>query len=629
LSEKKQKKQPIEETKLGAWEGVLYGIGCGIGGSIFVLLGTAISQAGPGIIISLGLGGFLIFLTALNYSELSTSIPYSGGAYNFSKEALGGFLAYIIGFFLWLANIGTCVFSALAFSVVLGEMFPFLNILNNPFLINSIAILIILFICIVIFRTQKIAIRTLILFTAILIGIFILFIIVGTLITPIIAPNIFEPNYIFTDINIFGVINMFALLFISFTSITSNLAYLNPNLKNRAKNIPRINIIAILSTIIIYVFVSFVALINLGPNPSQLPDTEILLAGVFSNILGPVGFYVMAGAALLSTSVAMNAALGSAMSVLQALSRDKYITDKLSYVNKKTSVPIYSLVVTASIAILITIIVNINVAAEMTSFIYFFGLAFVNFATVSLRYKRKELDRPFKAPLFPYLPLVVGGACMILAFYLSTIAIVIGLILFIIGFGYYLISIADRHSIFITLAGIKFIAVIIIGILIWILKNASVTSSVVLNGTLVFNNILMRIMIFVCIFAIGTILFDIIPLREMVYYFVKKIDKDRVAINIGVGQIIELEKQKIKTIYLTNLVIGIIELIGSVFTLTIGFLVLTDIFIVEQMQIGSIVLPQQGSEYVIFASFFVFGLSLLFSSIVLVYYNRELKQFRI
>ncbi|GAG81790.1 unnamed protein product, partial [marine sediment metagenome] len=148
---------PTRTIKLSS--GILYGIGCGIGGSVFILLGTAIGQAQSGVFISLILGGILIFITALNYSELSTSLPVSGGAYNFSKEALGGFLAFIIGFFLWIASIATFSFSAQAFVVVIEAFFP-LPIMKNLFIL--IAILSILFTTIVVFRTQKLALKTLV-----------------------------------------------------------------------------------------------------------------------------------------------------------------------------------------------------------------------------------------------------------------------------------------------------------------------------------------------------------------------------------------------------------------------------------------------------------------------------------
>ncbi|MFX1590973.1 MAG: amino acid permease, partial [Promethearchaeota archaeon] len=114
MNETKTEEVPAART-LKLYQGVLYGIGCGIGGSIFVLLGFGIEIAKSGVLISLILGGILIFFTGLNYAELSTSLPIAGGAYNFTKEGLGGFLAFIIGFFLWIANIATCSFSAQTF----------------------------------------------------------------------------------------------------------------------------------------------------------------------------------------------------------------------------------------------------------------------------------------------------------------------------------------------------------------------------------------------------------------------------------------------------------------------------------------------------------------------------------
>ena len=155
--------EPILPTRtVGLLSAVLYGVGCGIGGSIFVLLGLAIEEAKSGVLISLIFGGILILLIALNYSELSTSLPISGGAYNFSKQGLGRFLAFIIGFFLWIANIASFSFSAQAFAVVIDAFFPFP--LQPPIFV-TIAIGSILFTTIIVFRTQRLAMRTLIILT--------------------------------------------------------------------------------------------------------------------------------------------------------------------------------------------------------------------------------------------------------------------------------------------------------------------------------------------------------------------------------------------------------------------------------------------------------------------------------
>jgi amino acid transporter len=148
---------PAPEKKHGIMAGILYGIGCGIGGSIFILLSTGIDVAGPGVLISLILGGVLIFFTALNYSELSTSLPISGGAYNFTKEGIGGFSAFIIGSFLWIANIATCSFSAQALTIIIVIFFPFLEIYSIPIAITAVILTSIVFL-----RTQRFATRTLI-----------------------------------------------------------------------------------------------------------------------------------------------------------------------------------------------------------------------------------------------------------------------------------------------------------------------------------------------------------------------------------------------------------------------------------------------------------------------------------
>ncbi|MFX1436871.1 MAG: APC family permease, partial [Promethearchaeota archaeon] len=451
----KDKENTLPTRHVGLLSGILYGIGCGIGGSIFILIGSAIEGAQSGVIISLILGGILIFITALNYSELSTSLPISGGAYNFSKEALGGFLAFIIGFFLWIANIATFSFSAQAFTVVIEAFFPgtIMQYLSIP-----ISVLSILFTAIVMFRTQKIALRTLVSLTIILLVIIGIFIFAGFFIAPTTNLSNYDPGFLVSETNFFVIIFWFSSLFIFFTSITSNLAYLNADLKTPSKNIPKTNIFAILITLLIYLSMTIVVMINIGSYSLDfVKNSPILLAKVMNDILGLPGYLLMGIAATISTFIAMNAALGSAVAVMSALARDNYISKKFLKVSKKTKVPTLVTIVTTTIAIFFTVFAivfaNIGFIANITTFIYFFGLAFVNFAAVILRYKRKELDRPFKAPFFPYLPVVVGSTCLVLSFVLNPNAILLGLIIMFIGITYYLLTIADRHSVILTLAG--------------------------------------------------------------------------------------------------------------------------------------------------------------------------------
>lgn len=611
----------LPRRTLKLYQGVFYGIGCGIGGSIFILLSDAIIIAGPGVLISLILGGILIFFTALNYSELSTSLPIAGGAYNFSKEGLGGFLAFIIGFFLWVANIAACSFSAQIFALVLNEFFIKFNIsIPLPFTI-IISILPILIISFWIFKTQKIAIKTLIWSTFFLIGIFILFIISGILISPYTNPVNFKPEFISSGTNFMGVLLSFLGLFLFFTSITSNLAYLNADLKNPSKSIPKTNMLAILISLIIYLLVTTVVLINIGNNPADFSESNLILADVLNNVLGLFGFYLMAIAALISTSIAINAALGSAVSVITALARDRYVPKKIKEVKKRSDMPALGLMLTVSISVIFTIFAGIGLAAETTNFIYFIGLAAVNYAAVMLRHKRKELDRPFKAPFFPGLPIFLFicfiSFAIILGIFISPGALILGIITSIIGVVYYLLTIADRPSIVLTLAGIKFLLVSIVGIFIWLINNFSS-----MHPLLIFTN---RVLIIICIFTIGTIFFDVIPLREMVYFLIKKVDKGKVAINIGDAQIIDLGKKRSKIIHYISIFIVIFQFISVACIFIIVYSFFNEIIFIDDIILQTTIIPKSTGSFIFISIIISFGITLFFSGIVCWYNHHELK----
>jgi len=572
---------PIAQRSLKTSQVILYGIGCGVGGSIFVLLGTGIDIAGSGILLSLFFGGILIFFTALNYAELSTSLPLAGGAYNFSKEGLGGFLAFIIGFFLWIANISVCSFSAHTFALVIEEVLKRAGIIVPPFYIVLLAIGVILFTSLVIFRTQKVAIKSLIYLTIILLGIFGIFIFSGLVISP------FTLNFDLTifshPLNPIGIIAAFPLLFIFFT-----------------------------------LTITFVVLVNVNYPPSQLGDTPLLLPIVLENILGPFGFITMIFAALISTMIAINAALGSGVSIITALARDRYISKKFKEIKKRAQMPALALLVTVVIAIIFTYFAGIGLAAETTTLIYFFGLAFVNYAAVKLRRTRKELDRPFKAPFFPVLPYIISGTFLVFAiFFFSTEAVMLGLLILSIGVGYFLLTISDRASKSLTLAGIKSLLVIIIGFSIWVINNYSDVSPelVIIN----------RILIGIVVFIIVTVIFDIFPLREVIYFFIKIVDKEKVAINIGNAQIIELGKTRSKFIHLLNYTFALLQIISSIIIFIITSLFLTHEINITELTIGSIIIPQMTMHYLFNSILIIFGIMLVFSGILLWYTNRELK----
>lgn len=75
-------------------------IGAMVGTAIFFVLGTTVADAGPAVLMSFTVAGFLSILSALSYAELASAIPVSGSAYSYAYALFGHFAAWMTGVFL-------------------------------------------------------------------------------------------------------------------------------------------------------------------------------------------------------------------------------------------------------------------------------------------------------------------------------------------------------------------------------------------------------------------------------------------------------------------------------------------------------------------------------------------------
>ena len=87
---------------IGALDLTALGIGAIIGTGIFVIIGEAITESGPAIVISFVLAGVTCIFSALAYAELASTIPVSGSAYTYAYATMGELFAWIIGWDLIL-----------------------------------------------------------------------------------------------------------------------------------------------------------------------------------------------------------------------------------------------------------------------------------------------------------------------------------------------------------------------------------------------------------------------------------------------------------------------------------------------------------------------------------------------
>jgi basic amino acid/polyamine antiporter, APA family len=88
---------------LGPFNLVTLGIGAVIGAGIFVLTGQAAAlHAGPAVPISMALVGIACAFAALCYAEMASAVPVAGSAYTYVYATMGELVAWIVGWDLVL-----------------------------------------------------------------------------------------------------------------------------------------------------------------------------------------------------------------------------------------------------------------------------------------------------------------------------------------------------------------------------------------------------------------------------------------------------------------------------------------------------------------------------------------------
>lgn len=87
---------------LGAFQLTMLGVGAIIGTGIFVLTAEAAQKAGPGMMLSFVIAGFVCAVAALCYAEMASMVPVSGSAYTYSYAVMGELVAWMVGWALVL-----------------------------------------------------------------------------------------------------------------------------------------------------------------------------------------------------------------------------------------------------------------------------------------------------------------------------------------------------------------------------------------------------------------------------------------------------------------------------------------------------------------------------------------------
>jgi amino acid transporter len=357
---------------LSYWSVVSIGIGGMVGGGIFAVLGLAVQLGHGGTPIAFALAGFIALLTSYSYARLSVTYPSQGGTVEFLNQGFGpGIFTGGMNILLWISYIVMLSLYAFAFGSYGASFFPAAEQLFWKHILISDVI--------VIFTGLNALGATFVGKTeewivGLKITILLIFISVGIWSVNLqrIQPNTWStpPELIAGGMIIFLAYEGFELI-----------ANASNDVKNPKRNIPYAFYTTVLFVIALYILISFVTIGNLQIS-QIIAAKDYALAESARPFLGYGGFILIAIAALLSTSSAINATLYGTARVSYIVAKDGELPKILD--KKVWNRPIEGLFITAILTLFIANFFDLSSISVMGSAGFLLIFAVVNAANVRL-----------------------------------------------------------------------------------------------------------------------------------------------------------------------------------------------------------------------------------------------------
>jgi APA family basic amino acid/polyamine antiporter len=431
---------------LGAVNLITLGIGAIIGAGIFVLTGQAAAlHAGPAVSLSFVLAGIVCAFAGLCYAEFASIIPIAGSAYTYGYATLGEFVAWIIGWDLVLEYAFGAATVASGWSGYLNSLLQQLHIHIPPQLtavpgtqlyeyqdkwqplmalpagldlsalphvtgaFNLVAMLGILFITAVLVIGIKESANFNSAIVIIKLGIVGVFLVVGGYFIvlhpalafhnwhPFIPPSDGHGNFGFMGIAT-GASSIF-FAYIGFDAVSTA--------AQEAKNPKRDMPIGILGSLVVctilYILVSTVLTGLVNYKALNVADPVAMGIDVVGISWGSI--LVKTGAVLGLATVMLVMLLGQSR-VFFSMSKDGLLPKWASAIHPKFRTPWISTIVVGVILAVMPAFLNINQLSNVVNIGTLLAFTIVCAGVWVLRVRHPEMERPFKTPLVPLVPIL-------------------------------------------------------------------------------------------------------------------------------------------------------------------------------------------------------------------------------
>ena len=401
---------------LRPYELMLLGIGAVVGTGIFVITGVAAaSYAGPAIILSFVISGLICILAALCYAEFASMVPVAGSAYTYCYASLGEIWAWIIGWDLILEYSVSISAVAIGWSAYVVNLLATAGVhlppcLVNPpgvsgGLINLPAVLIILFITAMLIVGMRESARLNSIIVIVNIAVILLFL---ALTYNHINPANWQP---FMPFGITGVFAGAAIVFFAYIGFDAVLTAAE-EIEEPQKNLPLGIIGSVVIVMILYVAVA-AALTGVVPY-GDFTQTGAPVAFALERIGIPWGAALVSVGALCGITSVILVTLYGQTRIFFAMARDGLLPRFFSDIHTRFQTPAKVTLLVGVITALLASVIPLDIIAELVNIGTLSAFIIVASGIIVLRRVQPALERPFKCPLMPLIPVLCIVSCIIL-----------------------------------------------------------------------------------------------------------------------------------------------------------------------------------------------------------------------
>lgn len=454
---------------LGAFQLTMLGVGAIIGTGIFVLTAEAAQKAGPGMMVSFIIAGFVCAVAALCYSEMASMVPVSGSAYTYSYAVMGELIAWMVGWALVLEYAVAAGAVSVGWSgYFVGLLREYLGVSIPGTLVNADAL--IAHIQVAFGSPSTEAIQTAIAtggyvnLPAMLIALLVTWLlVVGTkesafvnailvmvkitaltvfciLALPVMNSTNFEP---FAPLGFGGISAAAASIFFAYVGFDA-VSTAAEETKNPQRNMPIGLIGSLAICTIFYILVAAGVIGSVGAQPlvdaagKGIAPGSTELAAACANIAGEavvcskealawtlrtVGYQQIGNLIGLAAGIALPSVILMMMfgqtRIFFVMSRDGLLPEKLSKVHPKYGTPHVVTVITGVFVAMFAALFPVGALADISNSGTLFAFAMVAIAVLVLRKTDPDRKRPFRTPAIMITAPVAVAGCLYLFFSLS------------------------------------------------------------------------------------------------------------------------------------------------------------------------------------------------------------------